>query len=325
MTQKNENNKNDLIILSAVSETEEGQRLDRFLASKTAFSRSRISVLIKDGCVFKNGRPVDSADKKVRVSEIYGIHEPEPVPAEPLPERIALDIAYEDDDLLVINKPAGLVVHPAHGHHSGTLVNALLAHCAQSLSGIGGVARPGIVHRLDKDTSGLMVVAKNDLTHQGLSEQFAVHSLERCYKALVWGLLSPQSGEIETQIGRSRLNRQKMAVLKEGGKYAKTLYKTLQIFEGGLFSLVECSLKTGRTHQVRVHMTHSGHPLLGDAVYGKTPKNAKNLPDFVKNFPRQALHSYKMSFVHPKTGRTLRFESPLPPDMQNIVESFSEE
>ena len=320
MENAKEDNIGDSFYVDAVPAQEAGGRVDVFLAEKTGLSRSRVSALIKNGNVLLNGAPVTDVSKKTKQGDRFDVSVPAPAPATPVAKEIPFGIVYEDDDLLVIDKPAGLVVHPACGHADDTLVNALLAHCGTSLSGIGGVARPGIVHRLDRDTSGLMVVAKNDKTHQGLSEQFSVHSLTRCYLALVWGMCEPLSGEIENNIGRSRSNRQKMAVVTNGGKFAKTLYTTKEIFAGGVFSLVECRLKTGRTHQVRVHMTDAGHPLLGDALYGKTPKNAAKLPDFIKNAGRQALHSYKMTFVHPKTNREMAFEIPLPADMQKIVD-----
>lgn len=314
---------NAVIITPAVTPAEAGTRLDKWLALRTELSRSRVSALIERGAVSSNDAVVSNQDRKTVAGEVYRIEIPKPAAAAPEAQEIPLDIVYEDADLLVLNKPAGMVVHPAAGNRDGTLVNALLAYCKDSLSGIGGVARPGIVHRLDKDTSGLMVVAKNDAAHNGLSAQFAVHSLERRYLALVWGRINPVQGVIETQIGRSPLNRQKMAVLKTGGKRAETHYRTLATFEGGAVSLVECSLKTGRTHQVRVHMTALGHPLLGDGVYGKTPKAAKT--ESLKTaaaFPRQALHSYKICFEHPSTGETMRFELPLPSDMQSIVDSL---
>lgn len=320
MENKTKNNIVKTLFIKQVPSECVGKRVDAWLAENTDLSRSRIASLIKQGYVFlKQDRLVDIS-KKVKQGDVFQIDIPEPVAPIPKAQEIPLDIVFEDEDLLVLNKSAGLVVHPACGHAQETLVNALLAHCGESLSGIGGVARPGIVHRLDKDTSGLMVVAKNDKTHQGLSEQFAVHSLTRCYQALVWSMPKNLSGIVEGQMGRSRFNRQKMAVLQSGGKYAKTIYATKEVFCGGLFSLLECSLKTGRTHQVRVHMTSLGHPLLGDVLYGKTPKNAKDLPDFIKNFPRQALHSYKMAFIHPKTNREMFFEIPLPADMQRIVD-----
>ncbi len=300
-----------------------GLRIDKWLAETTDLSRSRLTALIEEGRVFRNGSPLAGGDKKTAENDVFDIFVPPPEPAVPLPQDIPLSVVYEDDDLLVLNKAAGMVVHPAAGNHDGTLVNALLAHCKSGLSGIGGVARPGIVHRLDKDTSGLMVVAKNDFTHQGLSAQFEVHSLERCYLALVWGVPSPLSGVIETQIGRSAADRKKMAVLTGGGKRAETHYRVLKILAGGAFSLVECSLKTGRTHQVRVHMTHIGHPLIGDQLYGRPPRRTDETLAPARAFPRQALHSYKMSFTAPRSGKLLSFELPLPDDMADLIERFS--
>ncbi|HBO59657.1 MAG TPA: RNA pseudouridine synthase [Alphaproteobacteria bacterium] len=317
--QSNEN----LIRTPSVPVEKAGIRADKWLAEATELSRSRLAALIEHGCVCQNGIPLSAADKKVTAGDVFEIAVPAPAPAVPQAQEIPLDVVYEDSDILVLNKAAGMVVHPAAGNYDGTLVNALLAHCRDSLSGIGGVARPGIVHRLDKETSGLLVIAKNDLAHQKLSEQFAVHSLERCYLALVWGVPNPLSGVIETQIGRSSSDRKKMAVLKSGGKRAETHYRVVKILAGGLLSLVECSLKTGRTHQVRVHMTSIGHPLIGDKVYGRPPKGAAQNESIraAYLFDRQALHSYKMSFIHPKTNREMRFEIPLPPDMQAVVDS----
>lgn len=314
----------NLIITPPVAPDEAKQRLDKWLAACTNMSRSRLSALIAGGYVRLNGVSITDQDKKTAPGEVFEILVPPPVPAVPQAQEIALDVIYEDSDLLVLNKPAGMVVHPAAGNYDGTLVNALLAHCGASLSGIGGVVRPGIVHRIDKETSGLMVVAKNDETHQLLSAQFAVHSLERCYLALVWGMISPPAGEIETQIGRSRFDRKKMAVVSAGGKRAETHYKTLKVLAGGAVSLVECSLKTGRTHQVRVHMTSIGHPLIGDKIYGRVPKIALR-SDSLKaaaGFGRQALHSYKMTFEHPKTHETMHFEIPMAPDMQALADSL---
>lgn len=299
-------------------------RVDKWLAACTDLSRSRVSVLIDQGAVFLNGVCLRDQDKKTAAGEVYRIEIPAPVDAVPQAQPIPLDIVYEDADLLVVNKPAGMVVHPAAGNYDGTLVNALLSHCRESLSGIGGVIRPGIVHRLDKETSGLMVIAKNDEAHKGLSAQFAVHSLERCYLALIWGRLFPAQGVIETQIGRSSVNRKKMAVVKSGGKRAETHYRTISLYAGGAVSLAECSLKTGRTHQVRVHMTALGHPLVGDKTYGKVPGTARHNPALaaVVNFSRQALHSYKMSFEHPTTHQVMRFEIPLPADMLAVVDAL---
>ena len=312
-----------IITVPAVDSQNAKIRLDKWLAARTDLSRNRVSALIGTGAVFLDGAAVYDQDRKTAVGEVYSITVPAPVDAVPQAQDIPLTVVYEDGDLLVIDKPAGMVVHPAAGNRDGTLVNALLAHCRESLSGIGGVIRPGIVHRLDKDTSGLMVVAKNDAAHQALSAQFAVHSLERCYLALVWGRLNPAQGVIETQIGRSAVNRKKMAVLKTGGKRAETHYRTVEVCANGAVSLVECSLKTGRTHQVRVHMTALGHPLIGDSTYGKTPKSARidSLRPAVE-FPRQALHSYKMSFEHPSTGEIMRFEIPLPPDMRAVMDAI---
>lgn len=318
--QSNEN----LIQTAPVPADKAGIRADKWLAEATDLSRSRLAALIEQGRICQNGVPLTAADKKVAAGAVFEIDIPAPVPAVPQAQEIPLDIVYEDADILVLNKAAGMVVHPAAGNYDGTLVNALLAHCRGSLSGIGGVARPGIVHRLDKETSGLLVIAKNDSAHQKLSEQFAVHSLERCYLALVWGVPNPLQGVIETQIGRSSADRKKMAVVKSGGKRAETHYRVVEILAGGLLSLVECSLKTGRTHQVRVHMTSIGHPLVGDKVYGHPPKGAAQ-NEAVRAaylFDRQALHSYKMSFVHPKTNRLMRFELPLPPDMRAVVDAL---
>lgn len=299
-------------------------RVDKWLAACTDLSRSRVSALIDQGAVFLNGVCLRDQDKKTAAGEVYRIEIPAPVDAVPQAQPIPLDIVYEDADLLVVNKPAGMVVHPAAGNYDGTLVNALLSHCRESLSGIGGVIRPGIVHRLDKETSGLMVIAKNDEAHKGLSAQFAVHSLERCYLALIWGRLFPAQGVIETQIGRSSVNRKKMAVVKSGGKRAETHYRTISLYAGGAVSLAECSLKTGRTHQVRVHMTALGHPLVGDKTYGKVPGTARHNPVLAAavNFSRQALHSYKMSFEHPATHQIMRFEIPLPADMLAVVDAL---
>ncbi|MBR1778377.1 MAG: RluA family pseudouridine synthase [Alphaproteobacteria bacterium] len=312
------------IVAGPVGAEQAKMRLDKWLASATELSRSRVSALIEQGAVFLKEAPVTDQDRKTAAGEIYHIILPPPVDAMPQAQEIPLEILYEDKDLLVLNKSAGMVVHPAAGNYEGTLVNALLAHCRNSLSGIGGVVRPGIVHRLDKETSGLMVVAKNDAAHQGLSAQFAVHSLERCYLALVWGMVSPTTGVIETQIGRSPANRKKMAVVSSGGKRAETHYRLIESYAAGALSLVHCSLKTGRTHQVRVHMTALGHPLIGDKVYGRTPKTAQRsaLLKAAAEFPRQALHSYRIRFEHPITHETMRFEIPLPADMQRIIDSF---
>lgn len=300
-----------------------GQRLDKFLSQALPhLSRTRIQDLLDQGLITIEGRPCQ-ASRKVKVLEIYAVVIPEDVPLDVVPQDIPLDIVFEDDDLLVLNKPAGLVVHPAPGHHDMTLVNALLAHCGESLSGIGGVKRPGIVHRLDKDTSGLMVVAKNDQAHHALSAQFSDRTLSRRYEALVWGRLPKKQGEIEGNIGRSHQNRQKMTVLKTNGKPAKTLYDVLETFllDGHVISHLSCKLTTGRTHQIRVHLSHLGHPLLGDPLYGKGGRKTP-WPEAVTHFYRQALHAKDIEFIHPRTSERLSFSCPLPLDMQNLIEAI---
>ncbi|WP_448951091.1 RluA family pseudouridine synthase [Labrys neptuniae] len=321
---------------------EAGERIDRFLARQIQaadgqaglqpLSRTRIKALIEAGHASIDGRPVLDAGQLLKAGQRVTLRVPEAEPAEPQGEDIPLTIVYEDADLLVIDKPVGLVVHPAAGHESGTLVNALIAHCGDSLSGVGGVKRPGIVHRLDKDTSGLLVVAKNDRAHQGLAAQFADHGrtgpLERAYLAFVWGGVRPH-GTVETGIDRSTRNREKMAVVALGrGREAITHYALVEAFgsQGGqpLVSLVECRLETGRTHQIRVHMAHLGHPLLGDAVYGGGFKTkASLLPEapraVLQGLGRQALHARLLGFEHPVNGKHLVFESPLPPDLAALV------
>jgi len=316
-----------------VPEDAAGQRLDRVLADVLGdTSRSRVQALISDGLVAVNGTVVRTPSRKFRGTETVTITVPPPRPvaieAQPLP----LDIVFEDDDLIVLNKPAGLVVHPAPGTPDHTLVNALLAHCGDSLRGIGGEKRPGIVHRIDKDTSGLMVVAKSQAAHAGLAEQFKAHTLERVYTALVWGHPAPPSGTITGNIGRDPRNRKKMAVLAHGGKPAITHYRTLNRFAVAgkpVAALVECRLETGRTHQIRVHLTSAGHPLVGDPVYGRQSRHIRHLPEtaspVLQRFPRQALHAGVIGFAHPVTGKTLTFEADLPSDMKDVIrilESF---
>lgn len=307
------------------------ERLDRALARAfPEVSRSRLQDLIRAGHVLRNG--IVSLDPSVKVGPgaELAVAMPEAVAPEPAAERLDLVIVHEDDDLIVIDKPAGLVVHPAPGHDSGTLVNGLIAHCGASLSGIGGVRRPGIVHRLDKDTSGLLVVAKNDLAHAGLTAQFADHGrtgpLERAYLALIWGVPEPRTGTIEAKLARSVRNREKIAVVRgETGRHAITHYRTeAALGQEGTVALVRCILETGRTHQIRVHMSHRGHPLLGDAVYGGAFKTkASRLSEAARGaldtLGRQALHASVLGFAHPRTGETLHFESPLPPDMRDLI------
>lgn len=306
----------------------DGARLDKFLADSVPdLSRARLQALIREGHIILSGRGAITEPKhKVRAGDAYQLTLPAPEPAAPHPQAIALVIAYEDADLIVVDKPAGMVVHPAAGNPDGTLVNALLHHCAGQLSGIGGVARPGIVHRIDKDTSGLLVMAKTDRAHQGLARQFADHSIHRLYRAFVHRAPQPPSGRIATQIGRNPNDRKKMAVLAAGGKAAVTHYETAQIYarsDGrGLASLILCRLETGRTHQVRVHMAHLGHPLLGDPVYGQMRPlfaAAPHLKGLLGPFRRQALHAAELGFDHPVTGRPLRFESPLPEDLRQLA------
>jgi 23S rRNA pseudouridine1911/1915/1917 synthase len=291
-----------------------GQRLDKALSVLAGLSRARLQALLAENHATLNGKPISNASRKVKEGEIYALHLPPPEPAEPEAQKIALTIVYEDKDLLVIDKPPGLVVHPAPGNRDRTLVNALLAHCGASLSGIGGVARPGIVHRLDKDTSGLIVVAKNDLAHQNLSAQFADRSLSRTYLALVYGVPSPRIGVIDAPIGRHMRDRKKMAVVARG-KPARTRYKLVETFPTA--SLVECSLESGRTHQIRVHMTHVKHPVIGDPVYGKGRAQKRNY-----EFPRQALHAAALKFIHPRTGKNMSFTAVLPKDMRALLKKL---
>lgn len=298
----------------------EGGRLDKALAEATGLSRERIKALLAEGRVELGGKPAPGASTKVPDGTPFRIVVPEPEPAEAVAQDIPLDIVFEDEHLLVVDKPAGMVVHPAAGNPDGTLVNALLHHCRGELSGIGGVARPGIVHRIDKDTSGLMVVAKTDQAHESLAAQFADHSIERAYLALVAGIPAPPGGTVTGAIGRSNTNRKKMAIVKEGrGKHAVTHYRTLKAFKGA--SLVECRLETGRTHQVRVHMTSIGHPLLGDPIYGRTPASLRPLLA-AHNFSRQALHAAQLGFRHPASGEIHRFSSKIPADMQALIDEL---
>lgn len=320
-----------------VSEASRGERLDRFLAqSVPALSRTRLKSLVLEGSVTIDGVPADDPGQKLKVGSLIAIQIPEAEPADPVAEAIPLDIIFEDEDLIVIDKPAGLVVHPAAGHPRGTLVNALLAHCGASLSGIGGVKRPGIVHRLDKDTSGLLVVAKNDFTHKGLAAQFADHGrsgpLVRAYAALVWGVPDRTHGTIDAPLDRSASHRDRMAVVRAGkGREAVTHYQVEMRYKGAagtpVASLVTCRLETGRTHQIRVHMAHIGHPLIGDPVYGTGFKTKTSLlsgsdREAVEGFSRQALHARELGFIHPRSGEALLFESALPEDFETLVQSL---
>ena len=324
----------------AIEAGEAGERLDRLLAVRLGeFSRSRLQALIRAGNVLRGGSAVEDLGQRVKAGETYTIDVPPPEAAAPQPQAIPLVVVYEDAHLIVIDKPAGLVVHPGPGHATGTLVNALIAHCGESLSGIGGVRRPGIVHRLDKDTTGLLVVAKTDKAHAGLAEQFAAHGadgrLERRYRALAWGAPERPRGAIDAALARSNANRTKIAVVAEAaGRHAVTRYTVLETYGGGaakkpIASLLELELETGRTHQIRVHLAHVGHPLLGDMTYGAGFKaSARNLSQEAQAalaaLGRQALHAGGLAFVHPVTRKRLRFSSPLPTDMARLAAALGE-
>jgi 23S rRNA pseudouridine1911/1915/1917 synthase len=316
--------------LVIVDEDGAGTRLDKFLSDRLPdFSRSRIQALLAQGHLTLQGVAITDAAMKVKSGQKFHLVIPIPAPSHMLAQAMDLDIIYEDEDVIVINKQAGLTVHPAPGNRDMTLVNALLAHCGESLSGIGGVERPGIVHRIDKDTTGLLVVAKNDAAHNHLSAQLATRTLKRTYRAICWGTPIPAQGTITGNIGRSISNRQKMAVVKKGGKSASTHYQVIQNLQPSVVSMIECQLETGRTHQIRVHFLHIGHPLVGDATYGASTESrlkssaAKNLyPDAkaaLLAFNRQALHAYKMGFIHPRSGKEMHFEAPLPDDMKKLI------
>lgn len=307
---------------------EAGQRVDRVLAARLpALTRSRLKRLIEEGCLSADGAPLRAPSHKVKAGQKFAIVVPDAREPEPEGQAIALEVVYEDRDLIVINKAAGMVVHPAPGNPDRTLVNALIAHCGASLTGVGGVRRPGIVHRLDKDTSGLLVAAKSEAAHQGLVAQFAGREIERSYLCLVWGRPEPKASEITGNIGRDPRNRKKMAVLRRGGKAATTRYRVVKSYAGDAVSLVECRLLTGRTHQIRVHMNSRGHALLGDPLYGRRGSRRKSgrtaaLPDAVAGFRRQALHAQSLGFRHPISGEKLRFTSELPTDMKNLTNTL---
>ncbi len=306
------------------SPADAGTRLDAYLAGAIGtLSRSRVKALILEGCVTRNGATTRDASEQVQPGAQYRLTPPAATAATPQGERISLDILFEDPYLIVLNKPAGLVVHPAPGNPDGTLVNALIAHCGASLTGIGGERRPGIVHRLDKDTSGVMVAAKTELAHARLSAAFAARDLERAYKAICWGVPNPTSGRIAGDIGRDPRERKRMAVVTRNGKHAVTNYQT-NVNYGNEAALLTCRLETGRTHQIRVHLAHIGHPLIGDPVYlRRRPAAAKALPapvrDLALDFPRQALHAEILGFSHPITGAALHFSTPPPADFSALA------
>ncbi len=305
-------------IEAKIAAAADGWRLDRALADAVpTMSRERLKTLIAAGAVSQAGQPCRDSSKKASAGQTFAIAVPPPTPLHNEAQDIPLVIAYEDEHLIVVDKQAGLVVHPAAGNFDGTLVNALLHHCAGNLSGIGGVARPGIVHRIDKDTSGLMIAAKSDRAHEGLAKQFHDHSIDRRYRAIVGGIPRPSSGTVDAPLARSPQNRKKIAIV-QGGKRAVTHFTTLQPLRDA--ALVECRLETGRTHQVRVHMASIGHALLGDPVYGRNRPGQKTLLETL-GFRRQALHAAYLGFIHPINSNALAFESRMPADMQEL---FSE-
>ena len=299
-------------------------RVDRFLADAIGtMSRSRVKSLIEEGRVRRGEQVIREPAEPVRAGAVYLVQPPEPVAALPVAQAIDFDILYEDSDLIVLDKPAGLVVHPAPGNQDGTLVNALLAHCGDTLPGIGGERRPGIVHRLDKDTSGVMVVAKTEQALATLSATFAARDLDRAYLALCWGLPAQAAGDIEGAIGRDPRDRKRMAVVRSGGKPALTHYRSLRTWHGSV-TLLECRLATGRTHQIRVHLSSRGHPIVGDPVYlRRMPGAARTMPEPARStlldFPRQALHAARLGFAHPRTGAALSFETAPPVDMRDLI------
>ncbi|MBB4076612.1 23S rRNA pseudouridine1911/1915/1917 synthase [Bartonella fuyuanensis] len=330
-----------MVIQKITDEGALGQRLDQWLAKQyhNILSRSRLQTLIREGYLKIDGQIIKEQKTKLKPNQIIELAMPDLRDAEPSAEAITLDILFEDDYIVVINKPAGLVVHPGNGNWTGTLVNALIYHCGNSLSGIGGVKRPGIVHRLDKNTSGVMVVAKNDLAHKSLSAQFSDHgrtcALDRRYQALIWGVPHRNIWTIDASLGRSPYNRTKQAVIHNQNRYARHAVTHISLLEKysihtdatSFASLLECRLETGRTHQIRVHMAHVGHPLIGDTVYGnafKTKLNTLNptIKNAIEQFNRQALHAASLTFEHPSTDKIMSFSAPLPQDMTKLIKHF---
>lgn len=311
-----------------VEDGDRGSRLDRWLADRLPqLSRSRLKTLIETGMVSQGGATINEPSMRVKPGQSFLVRVPDSSPPRPEGQAMALAVVYEDEQLIVVDKPAGLVVHPAPGNPDRTLVNALIAHCGDSLIGIGGVRRPGIVHRLDKDTSGLIVAAKSDQAYHALAAQFQDRTIGRSYFALVWGRPQPARGKITGNIGRSPRNRKKMAVVARGGKPAVTHYERLECRADGAVSALACRLETGRTHQIRVHLSHLGHALLGDPLYGgRDGKKARQLPDRAQAalgaFKRQALHARSLRFRHPTKAKQLEFHSDLPPDLNNLTSSL---
>ena len=307
-----------------------GNRIDKFLQSHLdKISRTKIQNLISEGFVKLNNNKISESAKKIKTNDTIEIKFPPPKETHIKPQKISLNILYDDDDIIIINKPAGMVVHPGAGNYDYTLVNGLLFHYHNKLSSIGGKLRPGIVHRIDKDTSGVIVVAKNDFSHNNLSKQFSDHSIKRTYEALVWGSLKPKNGKINEKISRSIKNRQLMSVRKNIGKIAITNYKTLEVFQNiniPKISLIECKLETGRTHQIRVHMNFKGNPIIGDKSYGKSRKKFKkidlNIEKKINNFNRQALHAKSLSFMHPTKKKEFYFEAKRPKDFDTLIKNL---
>ena len=313
-----------------VSSNFDGERVDKFLQSQfKELSRTRLQNLIKSDQVRLNDVCIDTPSKKIKNKDLIKINFPKPKETKIKPNKMPLDILYEDEDLIVLNKSPGVVVHPGAGNYENTIVNGLLFFYKNNLSNVGGKLRPGIVHRIDKDTSGVIVVAKNDLAHTQLSKQFSSHTIKRVYEALVWGSLKPQNGKISERISRSFRNRQLMSVKKEKGKMAITNYKTLKIFQNSnlpKISFIECRLETGRTHQIRVHMNFKGNSILGDKSYGKLKKKFKKIDKKIEieinNFNRQALHAKSLGFFHPRTNKELYFEAKRPKDFDTLIKSL---
>ncbi len=308
-----------------------GNRIDKFLQSQiNELSRTRLQALIREGQVKINNIIINSASRKIKEEDQIKVNFPPPKETIIKPNKIPLDILYDDDDIIIINKSSGVVVHPGAGNYNNTIVNGLLFKYKNNLSSIGGKLRPGIVHRIDKDTSGIIVVAKNDNAHINLSKQFSNHSIKRIYEALIWGSLKPQNGKISEKISRSVKNRQLMAVRKKKGKIAITNYKTIKIFQNlnlPKISLIECQLETGRTHQIRVHMNFKGNPILGDKSYGKSKKKFKridpNIEKKINSFDRQALHARSLGFIHPRTEKEIFFEAKRPEDFATLIKNLT--
>jgi len=308
----------------------DGFRIDKFLQSQISeLSRTRLQNLIYEGQVTLNDKEINNAAKKIKYKDSIKINFPPPKETHIKPNNIPLDILYDDNDIIIINKSPGVVMHPGAGNYEKTIVNALLYKYKNNLSNIGGKLRPGIVHRIDKDTSGVIVVAKNDKAHINLSKQFSSHTIKRVYEALIWGALKPQIGKIKEKISRSSKNRQLMTVRKEKGKMAITNYKTIKVFQNKnlpKISLIECQLETGRTHQIRVHMNFKGNPILGDRSYGKLKKKFKkidlNIEKKINNFSRQALHAKSLGFIHPSKNKVVFFESKRPIDFDTLIKSL---